>query len=188
MIKAGTAEWKKRKSEFLLAYTMGNCPNVLSRHEVQALIHILERVESEPHAQRMKCYIECLLHEMIHAIIRIYTCSCADCGNNYKPDVGETGHGRTWQAIAHAVEKFCFNELGLDLDLQREGGLAREINAAYTEMVDTYELDYALVYELVRKWQGMNKSKGNKFLPSGLDSNNDQEDNNIGHGMEGSDG
>jgi hypothetical protein len=136
----------------------------------------------------MQNYIESLLHEMIHAIIQIYTCHCADCGNKYKTEEGTTGHGRTWQDIAHAVEKFCFNELGLKLDLGRAPRLAEEINAAYTKILDTYELDCALVYEHARKLRGWIKSWGNEVLPSGLDSKNDRKDNNIGQGAERSDG
>jgi hypothetical protein len=172
MIKAGTDEWKKQEKS-KLAYTICNGRYVLSRHKVQAHIYILERVESEPHAQRMKKYVESLLHEMVHALIDIYTCSCADCGNNYKSDEGETGHGRTWQAIAHAVEKFCFNELSLELDLGRARGLANEINDAYAAMLDTYELDYVLVYEHVGELRGCIESEGDEDLDSGLDGNND---------------
>ena len=161
MIKAGTDEWKKQKSS-KLAYTTCNRSNVLSRHKVQAYIYILERVENEPQAQRMEKYIESLLHEMIHAFIGIYTCSCADCSNNYKPDVGKTGHGRTWQAIAYAVEIFCFNELGLELDLGRARGLASEVNDAYTAILDAYELDYVLVYEHVGELRGCIESEGDE--------------------------
>ena len=186
MIRAGTDEWKKQNSKSELACALDNRPYVLSRQIVQAPIYILERVESETHAQRMQNYIESLLHEMTHAIIQIYTCHCADCGNKYETEEGKTGHGQTWQAIAHAVEKFCFKELGVELDLDRAPGLASEINAAYTEILDTYELDCALVYQHVGKLRGFIKSEGYEDLPSGLDSNtnNDQEDNNIGHGGE----
>ncbi len=187
MIGAGTDEWKKMsKSEF--AYTTVNSSIVLSRNKVQALIHVLERVENETHPQRMKNYIESLLHEMTHAIILVYTYSCADCSNKYKPDVGGTGHGRTWQAIAHAVEKFCFKELDLELDLDRAFGLVKDIDTAYTGMLGTLELDCALVYKHVGKLGGWIQSERGEEHPSGLDSNNAQEDNNIGHGMEESDG
>jgi hypothetical protein len=162
MVRAGTDEWKEQKSKTKLAYTIGNWPYVSSRHKVQASIHILEIVESETHTQRMKNYIESLLHEMIDAIILIYTCPCADCGNKYKFDLRETGHGRIWQAIAHAVENFCFNKLGLEFDLGRALGLASEINAAYTEILATYELDCPLVFEHVGKLGGWIKSEGGR--------------------------
>jgi hypothetical protein len=129
----------------------------------------------------MENYIESLLHEMIHAIIQIYTCSCDDCGSKYESDEGKTGHGRTWQTIAHEVEKFCCNELGLDLDLDRPITLGEEIHADIVEKSDSYDLDCELIYAMmdqVRLEQGL-------FFWSG---HNDQKDNNIGGGKEGFDG
>jgi hypothetical protein len=190
MIRAGTDEWKARKNE-LRAYTTYKRPSVSSREEAQASIHIFEIVESgnETRAQGMQSYIGTLLHEMIHAFIQVYTCRCAHCvkkHTEYERE-GQTGHGRTWQVIAHAVEKFCCNELGLELDLSRAYALAEEIHATRVEMPYGDCLDWELDDERVGdlcEFYGLREQR--TFPPLG--SSNDEKDNNNDDDQEESDG
>lgn len=167
LIKAGTYEWEQRKDDFW-GYTQV-LVEMSCRQELQANIHILERVAiEETYAQRKQNYLQILLYEMIHAFVQIYTCRCADCFEKYKAydAAGKTGHGRTWQVISHAVQKFCCNELGLKLDLYREDGLTREIHATRVEMPYrdclNWELDAARVGALCEFYH-LKESLG--FLP-----------------------
>jgi hypothetical protein len=125
---------------------------------------------------------------MIHAFVQIYTCRCADCFEKYKAydAAGKTGHGRTWQVIAHAVQKFCCNELGLELDPYREDGLAREIHATRVEMPYRDCLDWELDDERVAALCEIHHLKESQDFFRGSVSNNNEKDNNTDDDQEGS--
>ncbi|KAE9375789.1 hypothetical protein N431DRAFT_403768 [Stipitochalara longipes BDJ] len=80
--------------------------------------------------EKMKAYVEKMLHFMIHAFLELWTCDHASCSAGFGK-LGKTGHGRVWQDIALAVEDAVRDEgfLNLDLGLDREKGLALELLA-----------------------------------------------------------
>ncbi|PMD38387.1 hypothetical protein L207DRAFT_585289 [Hyaloscypha variabilis F] len=98
----------------------------LFRREVDAVIFIYKDLQGHP-MERLRIYIQTLLHEMIHAFIQIYACFCSRCKTKYEDQEGKTGHGQAWQSIAYEIEIFVRNELGLDLDLNRVISIAEEL-------------------------------------------------------------
>jgi hypothetical protein len=159
MINRSELEWQKNSGE-ISGYTKEHRREVPYRYQIHAPIYILEILKSESvgDAQRMRNYIGTLLHEMIHAFIQTYTCLCDGCEERNKIHEGRKGHGRTWQTIAHAVERFCSNELGLELDLNRECELAKDSYQSGAEIssmdCQSWELSYDKVQKLVESLEG----------------------------------
>ena len=78
--------------------------------------------------EKLKAYVEKMLHFMIHAFLELWTCERVACRKGFEK-LGKTGHGRAWQDVAVAVENAVREEgfLNLDLKLDREKGLALEL-------------------------------------------------------------
>lgn len=55
-----------------------------------------------------------LAHEMVHAFIRLFSCLADECDWERH---GRTGHGRTWEVIARAIERSVNADFGLGIDL-----------------------------------------------------------------------
>ena len=62
-----------------------------------------------------------LFHEITHGFLELYACDgrCATptCAKASKELVGETGHGRSWLTLAHAIERVCHKYLNLDISV-----------------------------------------------------------------------
>lgn len=56
---------------------------------------------------RYNAILGALLHEMVHALFRVFSCKCAQCrvGEAVIASVGLTGHGPAWQLLAARVEE-----------------------------------------------------------------------------------
>ena len=66
------------------------------------LIKIVRRTELVPGAiLSLIKILSALLHEMAHAVLRIYTCLCRCRGRT----LGVTGHGPSWVKLVEAIEK-----------------------------------------------------------------------------------
>jgi hypothetical protein len=77
-------------------------------------------------------YLGVLLHEMLHAYIAIYLCTCNEgCNALYGAAMGRSGHGDLWIDAAFAIEQATGPLLGMRLDLGREGGLKSEYGPDY---------------------------------------------------------
>lgn len=79
--------------------------------------------------------ISTLLHEMCHAYINLYACFGESCGQqectfghqHYLETIGPTGHGRSWQILAAAIENRAKEVLGINLDLNRAAGARQDL-------------------------------------------------------------
>ena len=50
--------------------------------------------------QRRRRILGTLIHELIHSVMRSYSCYCSEC----MPHIGITGHGISFEIVAQAVE------------------------------------------------------------------------------------
>jgi hypothetical protein len=76
--------------------------------------------------ERLDRYLGTLLHEMAHAVLRIYSCRCRlACYEKKERLVG--GHGRAWQHVMANLGTAIPFFLGRDLDLRGEYHLAMGI-------------------------------------------------------------
>jgi hypothetical protein len=89
---------------------------------------------------RIKNYLEVLLHEMLHAIFFIYTCRCEHgCKQSHEHEAGGyrryiESHHMEWQAAALAIEEAdeirrCL--LGLSINLSRGTSIAYDMQLGY---------------------------------------------------------
>ncbi|KAJ8065383.1 hypothetical protein OCU04_006072 [Sclerotinia nivalis] len=106
------------------------------RGEIKAIIEIWRRPDIANRQERLRSYLETLLHEMIHAFLNIYTCLCSKCSHDIPRTIGHTGHGLPWHKIADNIERFVKSKLDLELDLERRACLAIEIQASGLDMRD----------------------------------------------------
>ncbi|KAF7879427.1 hypothetical protein EAF04_000623 [Stromatinia cepivora] len=61
------------------------------RGEIKAIIEIRRRPDIANRQERLRSYLETLLHEMIHAFLNIYTCVCSKCSHDIPRTIGHTG-------------------------------------------------------------------------------------------------
>lgn len=182
-------EWKDNIGE-THGYTDDNRRVVFRRDEVRSHISILEILESEieEQTQRMRSYIGTMLHEMVHAFVINYACLCDECQERNKIHEGQEGHGRTWQTMAHAVESFCCNPLGLELELNREVSLAKEIYESGAEIsardCRLWELSYDAVEQRATRFKALETIDDS----NDSDGDDDQNYNAIDDDDETSDG
>ncbi|ESZ95116.1 hypothetical protein SBOR_4483 [Sclerotinia borealis F-4128] len=115
---------------------LGMALSACMRDEIKAVIEIWRRPDITNRQERLRSYLETLLHEMIHAFLNIYTCLCSKCSHDIPKTVGHTGHGLPWHKIANSIESFVRSKLDLKLDLERRASLAMEIQASGLEMRD----------------------------------------------------
>lgn len=106
------------------------------REEIKTTIEIWRRPDITIREDRLRSYLETLLHEMIHAFLNIYTCLCSKCSYDIPRTIGHTGHGLPWHKIANSIESFVKTKLNLELDLERRASLAIEIQASGLGMRD----------------------------------------------------
>ncbi|KAH7319212.1 hypothetical protein BKA65DRAFT_599313 [Rhexocercosporidium sp. MPI-PUGE-AT-0058] len=77
-----------------------------------------ERYTEASRAFRLNDYLETLLHEMLHAYFRVYTCGCsASCVGRQEQMIGSTGHGMAWMWTALRIEEVTEPLLGVRLDM-----------------------------------------------------------------------
>ncbi|PMD59706.1 uncharacterized protein K444DRAFT_663740 [Hyaloscypha bicolor E] len=86
---------------------------------------------------RVERYLNCLAHEMLHAVFVVYACGCIN-GCRQKADVAwgiHGGHDDSFLSAAYAIEKVekvnrdagYFGLLGLNLDLYRINGVIYKV-------------------------------------------------------------
>ncbi|CAD6442825.1 6421420b-aff3-4a9e-8d26-677ef5a655c6-CDS [Sclerotinia trifoliorum] len=63
------------------------------RKEIKAIIELWRRPDIASRQERLRSYPKTLLHEMIHAFLKIYTCLCFKCYHNIPRTIGHTGYG-----------------------------------------------------------------------------------------------
>lgn len=89
---------------------------------------IIYRNHRNPHdpTERLDRYLGTLLHEIVHAFLRIYSCHCRlACYENTQRLIGD--HGRAWQHVISNVRTAVPHFLRRDLDLRGEHRLANGI-------------------------------------------------------------
>jgi len=87
-------------------------------------------------ANRLDPYLNCLVHEMLHAAFAVYACNC-NYGCKQKAWVIHQGHDDSFLAAGYAIEKGekvdrdagHFGLLGLDLDLYRSSAVTAKAHA-----------------------------------------------------------
>lgn len=90
--------------------------HISAAHDVQ---------EEQRRKNYMFVYVETLLHEMIHAYFRIYTCICTKaCRRTSEKMVGNSGHQQSWQEAALVIEESSERLLGHRIDMSRRWSLA----------------------------------------------------------------
>ncbi|TVY27190.1 putative sucrose utilization protein [Lachnellula hyalina] len=81
--------------------------------------------------ERIRLYLQTLLHEMLHAMFRLYQCRCdSGCKRNHEAQraLGSRGHHESWHRAAMCIEKSSYLVLGWrGMDLNRHGAMAAEI-------------------------------------------------------------
>jgi hypothetical protein len=110
----------KKKIFGMVEKTVGekSCIIVLNSH----------REEFPGRYEKLKGYVETLLHEMCHAFFELWGCPQSECVGGYDK-LGKTRHGRLWQDVALALEHAVRDRqfLNLDLCLNRVTSLALEL-------------------------------------------------------------
>jgi hypothetical protein len=135
----------------------------VSRYSVNALISIYESSEKDP-KERLRLYIQTMLHEMIHVFIYNYACFCSRCKTKYEDDEGKTGHGKAWQSIAYEIEIFVRNELDVDLNLNRVVSIAEELYECRVDVscgyLSAFNVDeHQLADELTARYRNYNETR-----------------------------
>ena len=95
-------------------------------HDRTININLEESCFEEGHqTQRQQC-LETLAHEMLHAFLTIYSCTCEFCQDTTKYHLGKSGHGPCWMDAMTAIRIAVLRDLnwlagfGLGRSLQLE--------------------------------------------------------------------
>lgn len=81
--------------------------------------------------ERLDQYCGTLLHEMVHAFFRIYSCRCEKCRGilTSHEGIGHKGHGESWLRVTLELERATLAHLGVRYDLGRS--YSASIDTAY---------------------------------------------------------
>ncbi len=91
--------------------------------DASCTIHMCQIMEdpSDP-TTRLDSYLATLVHEMIHAVLEIYSCNCRlQCHAAKIHVTGHSGHGRAWHHIFASIRDACPEFLGRDIGLRADG-------------------------------------------------------------------
>ncbi|KAL5314886.1 hypothetical protein ACEPPN_017536 [Leptodophora sp. 'Broadleaf-Isolate-01'] len=91
---------------------------------------IYDKPETQCNDTRMKWLTGTLLHELVHAVVDVYTCACQRCKESSVEAEGLTGHGPVWMGISLKVEKTMQQIFGYRCWLGRTQSLAIEHHAS----------------------------------------------------------
>ncbi|KAN0112615.1 hypothetical protein V8E51_005566 [Hyaloscypha variabilis] len=97
--------------------------------------------------EKLKAYVEKMLHFMIHAFLELWTCERVACRKGFEK-LGKTGDGRAWQDVAVAVENagertgvgatvVASDEDVRKQDLERWGMAREDVENAVEEATET---------------------------------------------------
>lgn len=101
---------------------------IVKQTAIKVGIHIFPSPEQDPYT-RLCRYVGTLVHECIHARIRLLICYCLLCLQDLWQIwfIGVSGHGYLSQILASKVEKYFLEVFCIELCLEREDDLALEI-------------------------------------------------------------
>jgi hypothetical protein len=128
---------------------LGSCSSIVSTNsEGNPVAHIClhptsfrDVPEHPPFSSRAMGRMSTLLHEVVHAYLRVYTCTMCTGRDIVVDDI--SGHGVAWQHVAGAVERAAFPFLGVPLSL----GRFRVIKLLW------WDMKYWPLWEDVRMWE-----------------------------------
>ncbi len=91
----------------------------------RSVIRIYERFLDS--RDRLKRYMDVLLHEMIHSLVSNYCCRCHSCNPSLQDYLGQTGHGVGYIKLAKEAEAFAKRMMNIDLRVGLRECVAIEI-------------------------------------------------------------
>jgi hypothetical protein len=106
---------------------------------------------------RLKNFMNTLLHEMIHSIKFNYCCRCPSCKESYENLWGLSGHGPGWIKLSRGAEDFAKKMLNIKLEVGVETSVPIEI---YTHQEKQHQLDWRWAeLEGLKEWKMMRKAE-----------------------------
>lgn len=85
---------------------------------------------------RLKYYMNVLLHEMIHSLEINYCCRCHSCNSGLQDFWGQTGHGVGFIKLLKKAQAFAKRMMNIDLHVGLREGLATEIYALQEKQLE----------------------------------------------------
>jgi len=91
-----------------------------------------ERVGADTKLSNFDYVMDVLLHEMLHAYLRLFACdgtACAsrECFRLAESNIGSTRHGRAWMQLATAIAQHAKDVFGINVHLGTRPSLQLEI-------------------------------------------------------------
>lgn len=94
-VHEGDIEWQTNRERTIpsAGHTQRRKSWALYRETIKCTITIYDKTWDAEYC--LKSYIGTLLHEMVHAFIMTFTCSCESCNERFAREYGVRGHGET---------------------------------------------------------------------------------------------
>lgn len=120
------------------------------------------KIKSEKHLR------ETMVHEMMHAYVRLHACRCGDtsCEASFRSlrQCGISGHGWYWQRLAEEAEKLAEEIWGEPFDV----GRAQHALIELTRSADLYQERWGVPYDIGRRRETLTEEELNSLYIKGI--------------------